>query len=93
MITHVVLFRLSDPSEATEARDRLAALRGRVSAIRSLSVGVNVARAGSTWHVALTTTHDDWDALAAYQEAPGHREVIEGLDARVADRAAVDYEA
>jgi hypothetical protein len=92
VITHVVLFRFHDPADAGPARDRLGALRGRVPTVRSLSVGVDAERSGSPWHVALTSTYDDWDALAAYASAPAHVEVMDWLADRVADKAVVDYE-
>jgi hypothetical protein len=59
---------------------------------RWLAVGVDAGRNGSPWHLALSSTHDDWDALATYANAPAHLEVLAWLDGRIADRAAVDYE-
>jgi hypothetical protein len=92
VITHVVLFRFHDADDARPAQERLDALRGRVSSVRSLTVGISAGRNDSPWHVALTSTHDDWDALAAYASAPAHVEVLAWLDGRIADRANVDYE-
>jgi hypothetical protein len=92
VITHVVLFRFHDAADSEPARERLDALRGRVASVRSLTVGVDAGRNGSPWHLALSSTHDDWDGLATYASAPAHLEVLGWLDGRIADRAAVDYE-
>lgn len=92
MITHVVLFQFHDPNDAAAAKGQLEALRGRVKSIRSLAVGIDAGRFDSPWQLALTTTHDDWDALTAYREAAAHREVLDWLNPRVAARAGVDFE-
>ena len=92
MITHAVLFKLSDVDDAFEARRRISDLRGRIPAIRSLSTGVDAARNGSQWHVALISSHDDWDAFDSYKSHPAHVELLAWLDERVVERAAVDFE-
>lgn len=93
MITHVAVFRFHDPADAAEARSRINALRGRIPQIRSLSAGVDAGRADSTWHVALVSTHDDWDGLEAYRRHPAHVELLEWLGPRVSERAGVDFDA
>ncbi len=92
MITHVVLYQFHDPNDAAVAKGKLDALRGRIKSIRSLAVGVDAGRSDSEWQLALTTTHDDWDALETYREAAAHREVVDWLAPRVAARANVDFE-
>lgn len=93
MITHIVCMKFNDPADAEGARGRLQALSGVVPQIRSLAVGVDVGRTPQSYDLALTTTHDDRDALRGYQEHPEHVLVLDWLRPRLAGRVVVDYEA
>lgn len=91
MITHVVLMTFTEPAEAGEAKRRLEALAGRIEALRSLHVGLDVLGLPGSAHLCLTTTHDDADGLRAYQEDPAHLELLAWLRPRLAARTVVDH--
>lgn len=89
MITHLVLLELTDEADADEAVDRLNSMVGKIDAIDTFRAGRNVA--GSAFHLALVSTHEDEDALATYATHPVHLEVVGWLKPRIANRAVVDF--
>lgn len=94
MLTHVVLFKLKEPSETgiAETVARLTALDGAVPTLRSLEVGVDVVRSARSYDVALIARFDDAAGLAAYQSHPVHLPVIDYVNEVMASRVAVDFE-
>lgn len=92
MITHTVLMKFTDPSDAAEAAARLSSLLGTVPQLSGLSVGLDVVRSEASFHLCLTTTHTDLDGLRGYQSHPAHVEVSGWLQPRLAARAVVDAE-
>lgn len=91
MLTHVVLFRFTDPADAAEAQTRLEALPGRIPELLSLAAGQDVVGDAAAAHLALVTTHDDIDGLKAYQAHPDHQEFGAWLGPRLASRTVVDF--
>jgi hypothetical protein len=92
VIRHVVLMKLHDPTDAPEAKSRLEALPAQIPQIRTLEVGLDVLRTDASYDLWLITTHDDRDALTAYQEHENHREFRAWVGPRLAARAVVDSE-
>ena len=92
MIRHVVLLKLTDPSLASEAKQRLEALQGQVPSLRSLDVTLDVLRSESSSDLCLVTTHDDLDGLRSYADHPAHQEFLAWLRPVLASRAVVDAE-
>lgn len=92
MITHVVLMKLADRTDAAEAKQRLERLRGQVPQLRSIQVVLDTVGADGAYDLCLTTTHDTVDELRGYQEHPAHVDVIAWLRPRLTGRAAVDSE-
>lgn len=91
MLTHVVLMKFDDETDARKAADLLEALPPVVPAIRTLDVRLDELRTEVSWHLLLTTTHDDVEGLRAYQTHPAHLELGGWLRPRLAARAVVDY--
>lgn len=93
-LTHVVLFRLQDPSETVinETIRQLESLPGRVPTLRHLEVGRNVVPSGRAYDLALITRFDDLAGMEAYQVHPAHQEVLAYMRTVIASAAAVDYE-
>ncbi len=87
-MTHIVLFQLTDPTDAPEAAQRLLSMAGRIAGLESVTAGPNAS--GDEWHLGLVTVHRDAAALAAYATDPVHLEVVEWLKPRIAVRALVD---
>jgi len=92
VIRHVVLMKLTDPSDGPEAQRRLEALVGRVPALRTLAVGLDVLGTEASYDVSLVTTHDSLAALEDYQQDPVHQEFKDWVGPRLAARAVVDSE-
>ena len=95
MVTHIVFFKLSNPtSEGINAvRDKLLSMDGKISQLRHLEVGVDVIRSERSHDVALVTRFDSLDDLQAYQVHPYHAgEVVPLMKSLCSSIAAVDYE-
>ena len=95
MITHIVLFKLVDPSaENLEAtRNKLLSMDGRIELLRHLEVGVDLIRSERSYDIALTTRFDTLEDLQAYQIHPYHAgEVVPHMKAVCSSIAAVDFE-
>jgi hypothetical protein len=95
MITHIVLFKLKEPSADTIAttRDLLLSMDGKLPMLRHLEVGVDLIRSERSCDVALYTKFDSLDALQAYQVHPYHAgEVVPYMKANCSSIIAADYE-
>lgn len=99
MITHVVCWKVKDrvgeldkPAILEKLKSDLEALPGHIEDILSLTVGINVNESEAASDVTLLSTFADWEALAAYQAHPAHREVVEFVKQVVSERRVVDFE-
>lgn len=95
MITHIVLFKLTDPTaeNVTATRNKLLSMDGKIDLLRHLEVGVDVIRSERSFDIALTTRFDSLDDLQAYQVHPYHAgEVVPHMKSVCASIVAVDYE-
>jgi hypothetical protein len=94
MITHIVLFKLKDPTPANIAttRDLLLSMEGKIAELRHLEAGADVIRSERSYDIALLTRFDSLDALQAYQVHPYHAgTVIPHMKEVCASIVAVDY--
>ncbi len=95
MITHIVLFKLAEPTaeNVTATRDKLLSMEGNVDLLRHLEVGVDLIRSERSSDIALTTRFDSLDDLQAYQIHPYHAGVVVPHMKSVCSAiVAVDYE-
>lgn len=95
MITHIVLFKLADPSPENLAstRDKLLSMQGRIAQLRHLEAGIDVIRSERSYDIALLTRFDSLDDLQEYQVHPYHAgEVIPHMKSVCSSIVAVDYE-
>ncbi|MDD2850274.1 MAG: Dabb family protein [Desulfuromonadaceae bacterium] len=95
MITHIVLFKLADPTAENLAatRDKLLSMNGKIDLLRHLEVGVDVIRSERSSDIALTTRFDSLEDLQAYQVHPYHAgEVVPHMKSVCSSIVAVDYE-
>ena len=93
-LTHVVLFKLQDPSPAVTAEvvRRLYSMEGKIPELRAIEAGVDMVRSGRSYDVALITRFDSLAAMQAYQVNPLHKEVLAYLSTVLAATAVVDFE-
>ncbi len=95
MITHIVFFKLTEPTPANMAavRDRLLSMQGKVDLLRHLEAGADLIRSERSYDVALLTRFDSLSDLQAYQVHPYHAgEVLPFMRANCSSIVAVDYE-
>lgn len=94
MITHVVLFKLKDPSrEAAKVAEMLRDLQGKVPVIRDIEVGLDVLKTPDrSYDISLIVKFDSLDGLEAYQVHPAHAEVADYIRSVRQSIAVVDYE-
>lgn len=99
MIKHIVMWRLKDfangagkGENAIRLKDRLESLRGKISEIRHLEVGININGSEAAFDVVLYSEFDSLEDLEAYQRHPEHRGVADFVNSVRSERAVVDYE-
>ena len=95
MITHIVLFKLADPTAENIAvtRNKLLSMDGKINLLRHIEVGADIIRSERSYDTALTTRFDSLEDLQAYQVHPYHAgEVIPHMKGVCSSIVAVDYE-
>ncbi len=95
MVTHIVFFKLGDPSpeNVADLKTRLLSMNGKVPQLRHLEVGVDVVRSERSYDLALVTKFDSLEDLGCYQSHPYHAGEIIPYVRRVSESVvAVDYE-
>ena len=95
MVTHIVFFKLADPTTANinTVRDKLLSMNGKILQLRHLETGIDVIRSERSYDVALVTKFDSLEDLQAYQVHPYHAgEVVPLMKSVCSSIAAVDYE-
>lgn len=94
MITHIVFFKLAEPSTEALANvhQKLLSMQGKIPQLRHLEAGVDVIRSERSYDVALVTRFDSLDDLQAYQVHPYHAgEVVPLMKSLCSSIVAVDY--
>jgi hypothetical protein len=93
VITHIVTFKFSAPTDAdlAEGKARLDALVGKVPSLRSMLVGINVVDSARAHDLGLVATFDDLDGLQAYQVHPDHEAAAAWLRSKSETIASVDF--
>ena len=94
MITHIVLFKLAEPTAENieTTRNKLLSMDGKIDLLRHLEVGIDVIRSERSYDIALVTRFDSLEDLQAYQVHPYHAgEVVSHMKAVCSAIVAVDY--
>jgi hypothetical protein len=94
MITHIVLFKLADPSpeNVQKTKEVLENMEGKIPQLKYIEVGVDVLRTERSFDLSLITKFDSLEDLNAYQVHPVHKEVIAFINTVKDKTIAVDYE-
>ena len=95
MITHIVLFKLQDPSAENLAatRAKLLSMDKEIPMLRHLEAGIDVVRSVRSYDIALVTKFDSMEDLEAYQIHPYHAGVVvPHMKSVCSSIVAVDYE-
>jgi quinol monooxygenase YgiN len=92
MIRHVVMWKLKNPADAAEFKERLDACRGLVPGTVEFEVGIRSDACEANVDVVLISTFADAAALAAYQNHPQHKAVSAVLGTLRESRTVLDFE-
>ncbi len=95
MITHIVFFKLNDPTAANiaEAKEMLLGMEGNIPLLRHLAVGTDVMRSERSYDLALVTRFDSLEDLQAYPVHPFHADkVVPYVKSVSKSVVTVDYE-
>lgn len=99
MITHIVLFKLNEmslPERAAvrqELKQKLEALKERVSVVVQLDVHVNELHEEKNYDLMLFSRFRSAEDLETYRVHPAHQEVVARIAQVAASRAAIDFHA
>jgi hypothetical protein len=95
MITHIVLFKLNDPSRATvrAVQEMLLSMQGKIPQLLHLEAGADIIGSDRSYDLALVTRFSSLRDLKAYQVHPYHAETIVPFIKNAATSSiTVDYE-
>jgi hypothetical protein len=91
MFTHIVLFKLTDPSNTQKVHDLLINMKGKIAELRDIEVGIDIVRSPRSFDVSLITRFDSREDMDTYQVHPVHVEVLKFMKTAVEKAVVVDY--
>ncbi len=92
MIRRISMWRLKNESDAEEMKEALLSMKGNVSSLSDIEVGVNMSSHKSAFDIVFIGTFADKDALLEFEEDEFHISVG-GLVSKLRDgRVVVEYE-
>lgn len=95
MFTHIVFFKLNDPSTINieQAKNLLLNMEGKIPQLKYLEVGIDLLHTERSYDIALITKFDCKEDMDTYQTHPYHvNEVLAKLKPMLKGSAAVDYD-
>lgn len=93
MVTHVVLFKLREPTpdNLLTVANALRSMEGKIAALLSIDVGIDELRTERSFDVALRTTHATYADLEVYQVDPLHQSVVALIKSLAEKSVACDW--
>lgn len=94
MTTHIFVLRFADGVSAeqkTEAVKRIRALQGTIPGLLEVAVGLNGSPRGQGHELGGAMTFSDAAAMAAYNDHPVHKQLLNWLGPLVANAIEVDF--
>lgn len=96
MIQHIALFTwkpgFAGSPRMQEWSERLTGLPEVVPALRSITIGHDIAHGDRSWDTAVITVVDDLDGLDEYTRCPAHQAATEVSAPHIERLAQVDFE-
>lgn len=92
MVRHVVLYKLKAGESAEKLVERFLSMRGQVPHLLSIEAGADFLHSPRSYDVALVTTFESREAMAAYREHPFHKGVSSYVHSVIESSASVDFE-
>lgn len=94
MFTHIVLFKLENPTKENmeKAKGILLSMEGKIPELKYLEVGADVLRTDRSYDIALITRFDSKEAMDRYQVSEYHvNYVLKNLRPMLKGSVALDY--
>ena len=93
MVKHIVMFKLTEKTEANLAQvvDALKGMEGRIESLKHIEVGVDFKGSDRSYDVVLTTHFDDVQGLEQYIAHPIHQPVVALIRSLCSGSVVVDY--
>jgi len=93
MFTHIVFFKLKNKDKASEARNILLSMEGKIPQLKGLEVGEDVLHTERSYDIALVTRFDSLEDMNEYAVSEYHvNEVLKYLKPMLESSKVVDYE-
>lgn len=94
MIKHIVMYRLSEPTQANKQAlmDKFLSMQGKIEELIDIKSGVDVVKSPRSFDVVLECTFKSLEDLESYRVHPVHIPVMEYVKGVVAQSHSVDYE-
>lgn len=95
MFTHIVMFKLNNPTKENVERGRklLEGMNGNIPMLKSAEVGTDVVRSDRSYDLCLIARFDNVDDMEAYQVHTYHvNEVLKYLRPMTKSSVTVDFE-
>lgn len=99
MVKHIVMWKIKDSHDGLDKnelglklKDTLEDLKGKISQIKELEVGINFNPSDAACDVVLYSSFDSKDDLQIYLKHPDHVKVADFVSEIRTERRVVDYE-
>ena len=94
MFTHIVLYKLTNPTEENKQalKNKFLSMIGNVPQIQSLESGTDCLQLGRSFDVSLYIKFHSKEDFFAYKEYPFHKAVAEYVHNVVSKSVSVDFE-
>jgi len=92
VIRRVLMWRLKNGSDAEEMKEALLSMKGNVSSLLDIEVGVNISSHKSAYDIVFIGTFADKGALLEFESDEFHKSVGGLVSKLRADRVVVEYE-
>ncbi len=94
MIRHIVLFKFREDT-SDESREKLVSalryLKNRISLIKELEVGVDLAGKPNSYHIVLNSVFETFDDIERYAVHPDHLKVVDMVGKLCESSVKVDF--
>ena len=93
MFTHIVFFKLKNKEQASEARNILLSMEGKIPQIKGLEVGEDVLHTERSYDLSIIARFDSLEDMNMYQVHEYHvNEVLKYLKPMLEGSKVMDYE-
>ena len=91
MIRRISMWKLSCAENAGRMQEALLSMKGKVSSLLDIEVGVNISEHRSAFDIVFIGTFENEDALRAFEVDPVHKSVGLIVDELKENRVVVEY--